>query len=151
MIAYIRYIQTYIQYITLRRITLHCITYIHYIYITLHYTTLHYIHTNNTTSHTDPTKGKGARRRPVSAISWCSDGGSKIAIAYCSPEFLGTMEGTPTEGYTFNVEDPTKHCEVLDCTSPLTSLAYSPKDPHLLAGGSYSGQICWWDVRQVGW
>ena len=97
--------------------------------------------------YTDPTKGKGARRRPVSAISWCSDGGSKIAIGYCSPEFLGTLEDTPTEGYTFNVEDPTNYCDILNCTSPLTSLAYSPKDPHLVAGGCYSGQLCWWDVR----
>ena len=32
-------------------------------------------------------------------------------------------------------------------TSPITSLSYSTKDPQLLAGGCYSGQICWWDVR----
>ena len=28
-------------------------------------------------------------RRPVSGISWAPDGGTSIAIAYCSPEFLG--------------------------------------------------------------
>ena len=28
-------------------------------------------------------------RRPVSGVSWCPDGGSTIAIAYCSPIFLG--------------------------------------------------------------
>ena len=48
--------------------------------------------------YSDPTKGKGVMRRPVSAISWCSDGGSKIAIGYCSPEFLGTLDNTPTQG-----------------------------------------------------
>ena len=48
--------------------------------------------------YSDPTKGKGLMRRPVSAISWCSDGGSKIAIGYCSPEFLGTLNDTPTQG-----------------------------------------------------
>ena len=48
--------------------------------------------------YSDPTKGKGVIRRPVSAISWCSDGGSKIAIGYCSPEFLGTLDPTPTQG-----------------------------------------------------
>ena len=50
--------------------------------------------------YSDPTKGRGAMRRPVSAISWCSDGGSKIAIGYCSPEFLGTLDTTPTQGKT---------------------------------------------------
>ena len=46
----------------------------------------------------DPTKGKGCMRRPVSAISWSTDEGSKVAIGYCSPEFLGTHEDTPTQG-----------------------------------------------------
>ena len=30
-----------------------------------------------------------AGRRPVSGVSWCPDGGSTIAISYCSPIFLG--------------------------------------------------------------
>ena len=51
------------------------------------------------------------------------------------------------EGYTFNVEDPTKYSDMLRTSSPLTSLSYSPKDPHIIAGGCYSGQVCWWDVR----
>ena len=50
-------------------------------------------------------------------------------------------------GYTFNIEDPTKHCDTLMTSSPLTSLAYSPKEPQVLAGGCYSGQVSWWDVR----
>ena len=96
--------------------------------------------------YSDPTKGKESRKRPVSSISWCTDGGSKIAIGYCrwsltnyssvssqdqpitaqyfSPEFLGTTEDTPSEAYTFNVEDPTKYCDILNCTSSVTSLAY---------------------------
>ena len=28
-------------------------------------------------------------RRPVSGVTWCPDGGSNIAISYCSPVFLG--------------------------------------------------------------
>lgn len=50
-------------------------------------------------------------------------------------------------GYTFNIEDPTKYCDTLMTSSPLTSLSYSPKEPHVLAGGCYSGQVSWWDVR----
>ena len=50
-------------------------------------------------------------------------------------------------GYTFNIDDPTKHCEMLSTSSPITSIAYSHKEHFLLAGGCYNGQICWWDVR----
>ena len=70
----------------------------------------------------DPTRGVSGTRRPVSAISWCPDGGTKLAIGYCSPEFQGLGETTPVQGYTFAVEDPTKHCDTLTCPSPLTSL-----------------------------
>ena len=35
------------------------------------------------------------RGRPVSAVSWSPDGGTSIAVAYCSPEFLGD---TSSEG-----------------------------------------------------
>ena len=73
----------------------------------------------------DPTRGISGSRRPVSAISWCPDGGSKLAIGYCSPEFQGVSETCPAQGYTFVVEDPTKHCDTLSCPSPLTSLVVS--------------------------
>ena len=75
----------------------------------------------------DPTRGTSGARRPVSGISWCPDGGTKLAIAYCSPEFQGVGEDTPPQGYIFLVEDPTKHCGTLACPSPLTSIAYNPK------------------------
>ena len=42
-------------------------------------------------------------RRPISAISWCPDGGSKIAIAYCNLEFQATHPDTSKESYVFNV------------------------------------------------
>lgn len=42
-------------------------------------------------------------RRPISAVSWCPDGGSKIAIAYCNLEFQATHPDTSKESYIFNV------------------------------------------------
>ena len=48
------------------------------------------------------------------------------------------------------VEDPVSSCYRLDCPSPLTSLHYNPKNPHLVAGGSYNGQLSWWDLRMAG-
>ena len=53
----------------------------------------------------DPPQASGATpyRRPVSGISWCPDGGSKIAIAYCNLEFQATHPDTPKESYVFHV------------------------------------------------
>ena len=48
----------------------------------------------------DPSTGY---KRPISAISWCPDGGSKIAIAYCNLEFQATHPDTAKESYVFNV------------------------------------------------
>ena len=32
----------------------------------------------------------------------------------------------------------------------LVSCEFNPKDGHLLAGGCYNGQVCWWDTRTGG-
>ena len=96
--------------------------------------------------YSDPVRRRGERGRPVSAVSWSTDGGSKLAVAYCSPEFLGSS-GASGEGFTFSVEDPTKHCDVLASSSPLTSIAHSGKEPASLAGGCYSGAVSCWDIR----
>ena len=45
----------------------------------------------------------GSYKRPISAVSWCPDGGSKIAIAYCNLEFQATHPDTTKESYVFNV------------------------------------------------
>ena len=41
---------------------------------------------------------------------------------------------------------------VLELQAPnhLVSSEFNPKDPHLLAGGCYNGQVCWWDDRTGG-
>ena len=94
----------------------------------------------------DPIKGRGEAGRAVSAVSWSTDGGTKLAVAYCSPEFLGST-GASGDGFTFSVEDPTQHCDLLASSSPLTSIAYSCREPAILAGGCYNGEVSCWDVR----
>ena len=42
-------------------------------------------------------------KRPISSISWCPDGGSKIAIAYCNLEFQATHPDATKESYVFKV------------------------------------------------
>lgn len=96
----------------------------------------------------DPESADG-HLRPVSSIAWNPDG-EQIAIAYCNLEFLGLQPETPKTSYIFNIEDPTK--PLLDLYPPyhLVSCEFNPKDGHLLAGGCYNGQVCWWDDRKGG-
>eukprot|EP00095_Tigriopus_kingsejongensis_P003856 maker-scaffold20_size707684-snap-gene-4.19 protein:Tk03856 transcript:maker-scaffold20_size707684-snap-gene-4.19-mRNA-1 annotation:"axonemal outer arm dynein intermediate chain 1" len=88
--------------------------------------------------------------RPVADISWCPDGGSRLAIAYCNLEFQAAHPDTPRESYIFHVEDPTRPELTLNLPSYLVSVEYNPKDPNILAGGCYNGQVAWWDARKSG-
>lgn len=47
-------------------------------------------------------------------------------------------------------DDPTEPDMTLIPPSYLVSIEYNPKDPNILAGGCYNGQICWWDSRKGG-
>ena len=119
-------------------------------------------------------------KRPISSISWCPDGGSKIAIAYCNLEFQATHPDATKESYIFkvgrccfarvilvsdpglsillilkvhfkilsififfqtHVDDPTEPDLTLHPPSFLVSVEYNPKDPNILAGGCYNGQV----------
>ena len=48
-------------------------------------------------------------KRPISSISWCPDGGSKIAIAYCNLEFQATHPDATKESYIFKVGKKIQH------------------------------------------
>lgn len=41
--------------------------------------------------------------RPVADISWCPDGGSRLAIAYCNLEFQAAHPDTLRESYIFHI------------------------------------------------
>ena len=60
-------------------------------------------------------------KRPISAISWCPDGGSKIVIAYCNLEFQATHPDTTKESYVFNVGK-----EPSTLTTPWHKIAQNP-------------------------
>ena len=99
-------------------------------------------------------------------MSWCPDGGSKIAIAYCNLEFQATHPDTTKESYVFNVgkflsrkfeyflfclqkreiklcvlDDPTEPDLVLQPPHFMVSCEYNQKDPNIIAGGCYNGQV----------
>ena len=95
----------------------------------------------------DPARGKSTTTRPVSCISWSPNGGEKIAIAYCSPQFLGCLDANSTDGFIFDITNPTKHVHRLHAPSSLTSIQYNPREESQIAGGCHEGHICWWDTR----
>lgn len=45
-------------------------------------------------------------------------------------------------------ENPNKPEHTLKPASPLLCLEYNPKDPHLLVGGCYNGQLALFDTRK---
>ena len=57
-------------------------------------------------------------------------------------EFQATHPDTSKESYIFNVDDPTEPDLTLQPPSFLVSCEYNPKDPNIIAGGCYNGQVC---------
>ena len=92
-------------------------------------------------------KDPNAIKRTAAALSWLNDG-KRLAVAYCNLKFQGTVEGTSTHSYIWDVQNPNQPLETLNPASPLTSIEFYNKDPHLIAGGSYNGVVQYWDTRQ---
>jgi len=53
-----------------------------------------------------------------------------------------------TESYIWDIENPNTPDQNLIPSSPLVSLKFNPKDPHILVGGSYNGLVGYWDTRK---
>ncbi|KAH9579002.1 WD40 repeat [Trypanosoma melophagium] len=91
----------------------------------------------------DPSREK----RTAAAISWQNDG-RKFAVAYCRLRFQSNTPTMNTNSYLWDVMNPNTPVETLVTQSPLCSVEYYPKDPHIIAGGSWNGIVQYWDTRQ---
>jgi len=87
-------------------------------------------------------------KRTATHISWYPDGASKLAVAYSKLEFQSMTAETCLDSYIWDIENPNKPDLVLKPVSPLLCLEYNPKDPHVLLGGCYNGQLGFWDTRK---
>ena len=85
-------------------------------------------------------------KRTAAALSWLGDG-KKLAVAYCNLRFQSKAEGMSTASHIWDVQNPNEPIETLTPASPLCSIEYYGKDPHLIAGGSYNGVVQYWDTR----
>ncbi len=86
-------------------------------------------------------------KRTAAALSWLGDG-KKLAVAYCNLRFQSKSEGMTTASHIWDILNPNEPAETLNPASPLCSIEYYTKDPHLIAGGSYNGVVQYWDTRQ---
>ncbi|KAF4084935.1 hypothetical protein AMELA_G00111730 [Ameiurus melas] len=87
-------------------------------------------------------------KRTATSLSWHPDGGRKLAVAYSCLEFQKFSKNMCYDSYIWDIENPNKPELTLKSVSPLVSLEYNPKDSHILVGGSYNGQIAYWDTRK---
>lgn len=93
----------------------------------------------------DPSKEK----RTAASISWQNDD-RKLAVAYCRLRFQSQTSSLNTNAYVWDVMNPNEPCDTLVTPTPLCSVEYYTKDPHMLAGGCWNGVVQYWDVRQPG-
>ena len=82
-----------------------------------------------------------AIKRSAAAISWYPDDGHKFAVAYSMLDFQKIPADMCLDSYIWNVEHPSAPESVLTPASPLVSIKYNPKDPHVLVGGMYNGLV----------
>ncbi|KEG12992.1 dynein [Trypanosoma grayi] len=92
-------------------------------------------------------KDPNTEKRTAASISWQNDG-RRFAVAYCRLRFQSNAPTMNTNSYVWDVMNPNAPVETLVTPSPLCSIEHYPKDPHIIAGGSWNGIVQYWDTRQ---
>lgn len=87
-------------------------------------------------------------KRAASCVSWYPDDNHKIAVAYSVLQFQKMPANMSMDSYIWDIENPNTVDQTLIPSSPLVTLKYNPKDPHILIGGSYNGLLAYWDIRK---
>lgn len=85
--------------------------------------------------------------RPASYMSWYPDGARKLVVAYSLLEFQSGLNMN-LSSYIWDVTVPNSPEAELIPHSPLCCTVYNPKDPNIIGGGMYSGQLGYWDTRK---
>jgi len=81
-------------------------------------------------------------KRAASCVSWYPDDNHKIAVAYSILQFQKMPYNMCMDSYIWDIENPNVIDQTITPSSPLVTLKYNPKDPHILIGGSYNGLVC---------
>ena len=83
----------------------------------------------------------------MSGLSWDGEGGDRLAVSYCSPEFLAWFLAPPAssscssfcDGFVFRAGQPTSPCGRLSSSSWLSCLQFNPRAEAVVGGGSQGG------------
>ncbi|KAG4098935.1 WD40-repeat-containing domain protein [Neocallimastix lanati (nom. inval.)] len=89
-----------------------------------------------------------AIKRAATCVSWYPDDNHKIAVAYSILQFQKMPYNMCLDSYIWDIENPNVIDQTITPSSPLVTLKYNPKDPHILIGGSYNGLVSYWDLRK---
>lgn len=87
-------------------------------------------------------------KRSASKICWHPDGNAKVAVSYSVMQFQQMPENMPRSSYIWDVNSPNEPDQEILPQSPLCSLVYNPRSTDHMVGGSYNGQISFWDLRK---
>jgi len=94
-------------------------------------------------------KDPNAIKRSVTKIAWHPEQSElRVGAAYAQLRFQQTHSLMPKASYIWNLNNPNSPEFGLEPTSPLCTMAFSPKNSDLIAGGSYNGSICFFDRRE---
>ena len=86
----------------------------------------------------------------MSSLSWDGEGGDRLAVSYCSPEFLACTLAASSDGFVFRASQPGSHCGRLSSSSCLSALQINPRAGQLVGAGTQAGGVGWWDTRMAG-
>jgi dynein intermediate chain 2 len=87
-------------------------------------------------------------KRTAFDVSWYPDEGHKFAVAYSVLKFQSMPLNMSLDSYIWDIEVPNTPDQTLTPISPIVSLKYNPKDPHILVGGCYNGILCFLYLTQ---
>ena len=90
--------------------------------------------------------------RSASKISFHPESPHKLAVAYAVTAFQArqTAGVDICSSYIWDIAAPNHPDATLLPSSPLTTLAYNPRSPDHVVGGSYSGLLSFFDLRKGG-
>ena len=90
-------------------------------------------------------------KRSASKISWHPENHNKLAVSYAITAFQSALASTAeTCSYIWDITAPNQPDATLLPASPLTTLAYNPRSPDHVVGGSYNGLLSFFDLRKGG-
>lgn len=92
-------------------------------------------------------KDPSPEKRSAASISWQHDG-RKFAVGYSRLRFQSISPMMSTNSHIWDTMNPNEPSETLVTPSPLCSVEFYTKDPHMIAGGSWNGVVQYWDIRQ---